>query len=125
MKYFSTRHQSTEKASLSFGDVLFSPGMFTLQLIIESRLLKNMCSSKAIISNKGYSKDGGLYVPEEIPRISKEELIEWKSLSYRGIVEKVLRLYTSPSELTDEEIKGMGSCNTSVFLGSFRILWDS
>jgi len=82
MKYYSTRHQQSEKASLSFADVLFSPG---------------------------YSKDGGLYVPEKIPKISIEELGEWKGLSYRGIVEKILRLYTSPSELTDGDIKDLVS----------------
>jgi len=60
----------------------------------------------------GYSKDGGLYVPEKIPKISIEELGEWKGLSYRGIVEKILRLYTSPSELTDGDIKGMYSLCT-------------
>jgi len=88
MKYYSTRHLSTEKASLSFGDVLFSPG---------------------------YSKDGGLYVPEEIPKLGNEELVEWKDLSYRGIVKKILRLYTSPSELTDDDIEDLVSSSFQDF----------
>ena len=39
----------------------------------------------------GLAKDGGLYVPNKVPKISKRKLQELKSLSY------VCLLYTSPS----------------------------
>ena len=30
----------------------------------------------------GFAKDGGLYVPEKLPRVSYQQLIAWKDLTY-------------------------------------------
>ncbi|EFX85833.1 hypothetical protein DAPPUDRAFT_313680 [Daphnia pulex] len=80
MKYRSTRSSSGTSDLYSFEEVLFSPG---------------------------YAKDGGLYVCDHIPTITKNEFHSWKDLKYPGIVQKILRLFTSEDELTDREIEGV------------------
>ena len=29
----------------------------------------------------GFASDGGLYVPDRVPKVSKEQLLSWKGLS--------------------------------------------
>ncbi len=48
-------------------------------------------ASQAIIN--GIAPDGGLYIPEQIPSLSKEDFINWGSLSYQGRAEAVLRRF--------------------------------
>jgi hypothetical protein len=45
-------------------------------------------------------------VCDHIPTITKNEFHTWKDLKYPGIVQKILRLFTSEDELTDREIEG-------------------
>ena len=54
----------------------------------------------------GYSKDGGLYFPESIPRLSQDQLESWSKLSYPDLLAEILCLYIDPSELSREKIKG-------------------
>ena len=37
----------------------------------------------------GYAPDGGLYVPESLPKLSSSELQSWAGLSYPQVVEKL------------------------------------
>lgn len=67
---------------------------------------------------EGYAKDGGLYVCEFIPTISKNDLHSWKELEYPEIVKKILRLYISETELTDSDIEGSFSLFNSYFNAS-------
>ena len=48
-------------------------------------------ASQAIVN--GIAPDGGLYIPEQIPSLSKEDFINWGSLSYQGRAEAVLRRF--------------------------------
>ena len=76
MKYNSTRGGDK---GLSFEDTLFS----------------------------GYAADGGLFVPEEIPKLDSATLKEWKTLklSYPEVVRKIVRLYVSKEEISDEVLE--------------------
>lgn len=53
----------------------------------------------------GFAKDGGLYVPDKIPQVSKDQLIEWKNLSYQALAFEILSLYIDRSVITADELK--------------------
>jgi len=42
---------------------------------------------------EGLAHDGGLYVPEEIPCVSREELAEWRDLPYPALALRILQKY--------------------------------
>ncbi len=54
----------------------------------------------------GYAPDGGLYLPETLPSLGKEQLKAWAKLSYMELLQTMLPLFVSPTEITVEEIKG-------------------
>jgi len=51
---------------------------------------------------KGISSDGGLFVPEEIPQISLDDIISYSRLDYIGRAKAVLSLYLS--DFSEDEI---------------------
>ena len=55
----------------------------------------------------GYAPDGGLYIPETLPQLTKEEIKTWAKLPYKDLVLKILRFFISSNEITTEELKGM------------------
>jgi threonine synthase len=57
----------------------------------------------------GYAPDGGLYVPESMPRINADVLKEWAKLSYVDLSTELLSLLIT--EMTREEIREI--CRTS------------
>ena len=57
---------------------------------------------------KGCPGDGGLFVPETYPTLSREQLRAWSPLTYPQLVEKVLKLFIDEVEMSDQEIKGVG-----------------
>jgi threonine synthase len=60
----------------------------------------------------GYAPDGGLYVPETLPTLSKKDLKEWSRLSYPDLSFEILRLFISPKEVADEVLRGI--CATTL-----------
>ena len=64
--------------------------------------------SDSILS--AYLLDGGILLPERIPRVPKEELSTWKSLSYRELCKKILPIFIDESEITGDEISGKRIC---------------
>lgn len=54
----------------------------------------------------GYAPDGGLFVPEVIPKLEASTLKEWKQmkLSYPQVVQNIARLYISNTEVSDSEL---------------------
>ena len=58
--------------------------------------------AKALLS--GRAPDGGLYVPESIPRLTRTQLKEWSDFSYVQIVERILRYFVSTEELSSPEL---------------------
>ncbi|XP_037088790.1 threonine synthase-like 2 [Pollicipes pollicipes] len=63
----------------------------------------------------GYSKDGGLYFPERIPRVTQDQLREWSQLSYPDLLVEILSLYVDESELTRDQIKDVAAGAFSKF----------
>lgn len=55
----------------------------------------------------GYAKDGGLYFPETIPKISPEILASWKSLSYPDIVCNVMKMFIDEGEISEADLKSL------------------
>jgi threonine synthase len=53
----------------------------------------------------GYAPDGGLFVPESLPTISKEDLQDWSQLKFPALVERVLRLFVSVQEISDTHLQ--------------------
>jgi threonine synthase len=52
---------------------------------------------------KGLARDGGLFIPEAIPRADGWE--QWKELSFQELAFKVLSLYISPAEIPHDDLK--------------------
>ncbi|EED96516.1 threonine synthase [Thalassiosira pseudonana CCMP1335] len=54
----------------------------------------------------GYAPDGGLFVPALLPSLSAEEhLIPWSTLTFPELAFDVLRMFISPSEISDVDLK--------------------
>ncbi|CAL2095301.1 threonine synthase [Tenacibaculum sp. 190524A02b] len=53
----------------------------------------------------GYAPDGGLYVPQELPKISKQQLQKWKSLDYIDLAFEILSLFIDRSIISSAELK--------------------
>ena len=54
----------------------------------------------------GYPADGGLFLPEDTPVLTNMEWKNLASLSYPQLVNKLLRIFISPEELSDSELEG-------------------
>lgn len=52
---------------------------------------------------KGLANDGGLYIPEHVPKAESWE--SWKDLSFPQLAYEVLSLYISPSEIPSADLK--------------------
>jgi threonine synthase len=65
-------------------------------------------ASKAI--NLGMVPAGGLFVPEEIPLLSEEEILSMKGLSYQEVAQKIISLY-----LDDFQEKEIKECVTKAY----------
>lgn len=53
----------------------------------------------------GYSGDGGLYMPESIPKITEKELKDWSTLSYKELVFTIARKFIDEKEIPSNDIK--------------------
>ncbi|MGB3780753.1 MAG: threonine synthase [Tunicatimonas sp.] len=54
---------------------------------------------------EGYAPDGGLYVPEHLPRVSSETLRQWADLSYPELVFEVLSLFIDRRIVSEAELR--------------------
>lgn len=62
----------------------------------------------------GLASDGGLYVPEELPKFSQEEIASWAGLSYADLAFKVIRPFIGDS-IADADFKRMVDETYAVF----------
>ncbi|KAL7532522.1 hypothetical protein ACHAXR_004678 [Thalassiosira sp. AJA248-18] len=54
----------------------------------------------------GYAPDGGLFVPTALPSITAEEhMIPWSKLTFPQLAYSVLRMFISPKEVNDAQLK--------------------
>lgn len=54
---------------------------------------------------QGFAEDGGLFVPEEIPKISKQKLSELSQMSYSDLAFEMLTLFIHPKIIPQEDLK--------------------
>ncbi|MCP4405013.1 MAG: threonine synthase [bacterium] len=54
---------------------------------------------------QGYAEDGGLFVPESLPRISAQQLRQWSDLSFVDLAFEVLSLFIDRSLISAVELK--------------------
>ncbi|ODA82046.1 hypothetical protein RJ55_00551 [Drechmeria coniospora] len=62
---------------------------------------------------KGLATDGGLYIPEAIPKASSWE--SWKDLSYPELAFEILSLFISPSEIPSADLRDVIARSYSTF----------
>ncbi len=53
----------------------------------------------------GFASDGGLYVPEQLPQITKQQLENWKALSYKDLAFEILSLFIDRTIISESELK--------------------
>ncbi|MGB1238636.1 MAG: threonine synthase, partial [Pseudomonadales bacterium] len=53
----------------------------------------------------GFAADGGLYVPEQLPRISETQLQQWQGLSYPALAFEILSLFIERTCVSASELK--------------------
>jgi len=71
---------------------------------ISSRGLESGLSFEEVLFS-GYAKDGGLYFPESIPKLSTETLEAWKDLTYPEIVQNVMRMFIGEEDIPKEDLE--------------------
>ena len=71
----------------------------------------------------GFAPDGGLFVPDSLPRFSLEDLKSWANLTYPQLIENFARLFISQDEIANQEIPGKFSvlCSSCV-LSSYLLI---
>jgi len=63
----------------------------------------------------GFAADGGLYVPAYLPKVSKEQLKEWASLSYIDLAFEVLSLFIERTIVSETELRHLLQSAYSTF----------
>jgi len=53
----------------------------------------------------GFAADGGLYVPEALPKITFDQLREWKNLDYQTLAFNILSLFIDPNIVPPADLK--------------------
>ena len=54
----------------------------------------------------GYAADGGLLVPESLPKFTREDIRKWSKLSYPKLIKQFFPYFISPEELNSQETTG-------------------
>ena len=54
----------------------------------------------------GFKSDGGILLPESIPKIEPTTLKSWANLSYPDIVKKIVPLFISEEEIPRADVNG-------------------
>lgn len=62
----------------------------------------------------GLASDGGLYLPETLPKFSKEEITSWAGLSYQALAFKIISPFVD-GEVADDELKEIIDKSYSTF----------
>lgn len=63
----------------------------------------------------GLAKDGGLFVPSEIPQVPAKFLTEWENLSFEELAFNIMRLYIAESEIPNDDLKELVERSYSTF----------
>ncbi|KAM5193484.1 threonine synthase-like 2 [Mantella aurantiaca] len=55
----------------------------------------------------GFAADGGLYMPEEIPKLEEQTLRSWSAFSYKELVKEVCSLFIPPEIIPTSDLHGL------------------
>ncbi|NP_001088267.1 threonine synthase-like 2 [Xenopus laevis] len=55
----------------------------------------------------GFAPDGGLFMPEDIPKVDKRTLQTWSSYSYIQLVKEICSLFISPESIPRADLEGL------------------
>ena len=64
---------------------------------------------------EGFAEDGGLFVPDAIPRVSGQTLEQWATLGYVDLAFEILSLFIDRRVLAAEELAGLLNHSFSTF----------
>ncbi|MEE4165907.1 MAG: threonine synthase, partial [Desulfocapsaceae bacterium] len=64
---------------------------------------------------RGFAEDGGLFVPEEIPRVSTEQLKKWSTLSFNDLAFEILSLYIDRAIIPADDLQTLIRKSTETF----------
>ncbi len=67
---------------------------------------------------QGFAADGGLFIPQQIPRFSRAELEEMRSLGFTDLAYRLIRPYIPVDEIPDQDLK-------KLLLSSFASFTDT
>ena len=68
---------------------------------------------EAIIT--GLAKDGGLFIPSEIPQISSNDIKSWENLTFQELAFQIMRLYIKNEEISDDDLNKLIEKSYSTF----------
>ncbi|GMM28264.1 threonine synthase [Martiniozyma asiatica (nom. inval.)] len=68
---------------------------------------------EAIIT--GLAKDGGLFIPSEIPKAPENFIESWSDLSFQDLAFNIMRMYIKQSEIPDEDLRQLVEKSYSTF----------
>lgn len=64
---------------------------------------------------KGFADDGGMFVPEQIPQISPDQLKNWSVLSFNSLAFEILSLFIDRSILPADDLRNLINKSTETF----------
>lgn len=78
-----------------------------------SASVQEVSFEEAIIT--GLAKDGGLFIPSQIPQAPKDFLKEWENLSFQELAFNIMRLYINENEIPDSDLRQLVTKSYSTF----------
>jgi threonine synthase len=64
---------------------------------------------------KGFADDGGLFVPQMIPKVSSDQLRKWSTLSFNNLAFEIISLYIDQTIIPASDLKELIKKSTSTF----------
>ena len=58
----------------------------------------------------GLASDGGLYLPEQYPKLSKKDLDDLRNLSYADLAYQIMRPYIGANDIPNKDLKKIIDC---------------
>lgn len=63
----------------------------------------------------GLAKDGGLFIPSQIPKLPSDFQTKWKHLTFEQLAFNIMREYIATSEIPDEDLRNLVKKSYSTF----------
>ena len=64
---------------------------------------------------QGLAPDGGLYLPENIPQFSLDEILSWRDMSFVNIGFSVFRPFVGRGDIPDDDLRSILQKSFSTF----------